>query len=102
MEVIYATPKIGLFIKKLDKKLSARVESTIDLLESYGHELRMPHAKPIGGGLHELRLIGRYHVRILYCMHDNAAYIVHIFEKKTSAIPRRDIDYALRIKKTLA
>lgn len=102
MEIIYATPKIGRFIKKLDPHLAQRVLNTIDLIELYGHELRMPHTKPISNGLHELRLIGGYHVRILYSMHADTAYILHIFEKKTSAILRKDIAYALRVKNSLA
>lgn len=102
MEVIYATPKIGQFIKKLDPHLAERVLNTIDLIELYGHTLQMPHTKPIGNGLHELRLTGGYHVRILYSMQAGTAYMLHIFEKKTSAIPRRDIAYALRVKNLLA
>ena len=102
MEVIYATSTIGRFIKKLDAQLAVRVEATIDLVEEYGHELRMPHAKPIGDGLHELRLVGGYQVRILYCMRGNTAYLLHILEKKTSAISGRDIEYARRVKNSLA
>ena len=33
MEIIYASKKIEAFIKKVDKKLGARIERTIDLLE---------------------------------------------------------------------
>lgn len=102
MEVIYATPKIGRFIRKLDPHLAERVLNTIDLIELYGHELRMSHTKPIGSGLHELRLVGGYKVRILYSMQENIAYILHVFDKKMSAIPQKDLEYALRIKNALA
>lgn len=102
MEIIYATSKVGRFIKQLDPHLAQRVLNTIDLIELYGHELRMPHAKPLGKGLHELRLIGGFHVRILYSMQGDTAYVLHIFEKKRPSISQREIAYAHRIKSSLA
>lgn len=33
----------------------AAADRTLARLEARGHELRMPHARPLGGGLHELR-----------------------------------------------
>jgi phage-related protein len=97
MEVIYAHSKIERFILGLDVVTIERVEKVIDMLEKYGNQLGYPHSKSIGNKLFELRVVGRRQIRILYTFHENRVYIIHIFFKKTWAIPKNEIDYALKI-----
>ncbi len=99
MEIIYASKKIEAFIKKVDKKLGARIERTIDLLEVCGNDIEFPHSKSIGRGLFELRTEGNPQVRIIFVFHKGQAYLLHIFMKKEQKIRKSDIDAALRVKK---
>ena len=99
MEIIYASKKIEAFIKKTDKKLSARIERSIDLLEVCGNDIEFPHSKSIGRGLFELRTEGNPQVRIIFVFHKGQAYLLHIFMKKEQKIRKSDIDAALRVKK---
>ncbi|PIR40228.1 MAG: hypothetical protein COV33_00850 [Candidatus Zambryskibacteria bacterium CG10_big_fil_rev_8_21_14_0_10_34_34] len=54
----------------------------------------MPYSKPLGKKLFELRIVGEIHVRFIYVFHDNKAWILHGFAKKTDKIPKKEIDYA--------
>jgi len=63
---IQVTNDVEDFIVALEKTTIARVLRTIDLLESVGHQLGMPHSKKIDRKLFELRVRGRQEVRIFY------------------------------------
>ena len=86
------------FIKTLDTRTKAKVSRVIDLLERYGNELRMPYSKPLAQGLFELRTRGRPAVRVIFVYRGHHAVLVHAFIKKSSTIPRADIEQALRNK----
>jgi len=94
-------PKVKKFITGLDDTLAYRVVSSIDFLERYGHKLEMPISKPLGQGLFELRITGNNHIRILYCFHKDAVYLLHAIMKKRQAIPREDIHVARKIMKQI-
>ena len=66
-------------------------------LKERGHELRRPHAAPLAGKLHELRVRhGRVNYRILYCFHGrDKAVLLHALTKEDS-IPDADIARATR------
>lgn len=53
MEIKYLDPDIEQFIRRLDKVSTAKLVRTIDLLERFGHALRMPHSKKIDDRLTE-------------------------------------------------
>lgn len=101
MEIIYWNKKVEKFITDLDRTISSRVISSVDLLEEYGHLLDMPDSKSLGNGLFELRIQGKIKVRILYIFHINKAFIIHGFIKKTWKIPLKDIRYARQIQKEI-
>jgi len=63
---ILVHPSVEKFLKNLDSNFASEVVSVVELLEIYGNNLSMPHAKPIGGGLWELRITGLRASRILY------------------------------------
>ena len=56
----------------------------------------MPHSRPLGGGLHELRsnLPGGRTARLLFFAAGSQLIIVVGFIKKTRATPRTEIDLA--------
>ncbi len=68
----------------------------VELLIEFGPDLRMPHSRPMGGGLFELRPRGREGIgRALYCfVAGRRVVILHAFGKKTRATPLRDLDIA--------
>jgi phage-related protein len=52
-------PVVQKFIDALPEISRTRIARNIDLLERYGTQLGMPHARPMGGGLLELRVRGK-------------------------------------------
>lgn len=102
MEVRYYTEDIKKFIFSLDKKTSADIVTLILLLHDCGSEIKMPYSKPLGGGLFELRKMGKRQIRVLYCFYGGDAFILHIFEKKSNSIPKKDLFLAKQRKASLA
>ncbi|MEK7584099.1 MAG: type II toxin-antitoxin system RelE/ParE family toxin [Patescibacteria group bacterium] len=95
IEVIYDDDVVR-FIATLDTRTKVKVVRVIDLLEKYGHTLRMPYSKPVASGLFELRTTGNIQARILFGYREERAVLLHAFIKKTNAIARTDIEKALR------
>lgn len=81
-------------VDALDPHLRANAYGLIELLEEYGGDLRMPIAKPIGGGLWELCSRTRPAIRILYGFCDNQAVLVYALKKQRPALLPRDIEFA--------
>ena len=97
MNIIYL-PKTADFVANLDGPLDGRVRRMIRLLETLGHELRMPFSKPVEDGIFELRIVGAVQIRLLYFFHKGQVVVVHAFFKKTEQLSRKDIEYALRMR----
>jgi len=93
---LFIHPSVEKFLKSLDNNFAAEVLSTIELLETYGKKLCMPHAKPIGGGLWELRITGKYSSRILYGFHKKSIILVVALKKQRMALPPGDVKVARR------
>jgi phage-related protein len=68
----------------------------LELLMAHGPNLRMPHSKPLGDGLFELRPKGKAGIgRVLYCYQvGQKIVILHVFIKKTQQTPARDLALA--------
>lgn len=98
MEVIYATDAVYDFFGSFEVSIRNRTERLVGMLRTYGHLLRLPHSRPIGSGLFELRLNGKHAVRLFYCYAGGSAYIVHAVVKKQGALLRSDIEYAQAIR----
>ncbi|MEK7463895.1 MAG: type II toxin-antitoxin system RelE/ParE family toxin [Patescibacteria group bacterium] len=101
MEVIYYNEKVKGFIRSLDAISASRTRKTIGLLEEYGNLIGMPDSKSLGGGLFELRTLGKKKVRILYIFHNGKVCIIHGFIKKAWKIDVKDIKYARRVQKEI-
>ena len=93
--------EVKTFLQTLEEKTFAKALRMIDLLEEFGINLRMPHSKPMGRGLHELRVRGSQEVRLIYAFRGNTAVIVYAFSKKSQRIPQREFEYAFKLLKGL-
>lgn len=88
------------FLYSLEPKLRAKAFRDIELLKSFGNELREPYVKPIKGhnnkGLYELRIKFSSDIaRIFYFTYCNNRYILlHGFIKKSTKTPPKEIDIA--------
>jgi len=82
------------FISSLDVSTRARTMRLIDLLEVYGNRLGLPYSKKITRQLYELRARGKNHIRIIYSFIGNDIFLLHGFKKKTSKIPKKELELA--------
>ncbi len=89
------------FIQKLDVKMRAKVFRTVGLLERFGSQLPLPHAKMLKdcSGLKELRVkLGSNIVRLFYFHYKDRVYVVTSgYVKKEQKTDRREIERAIRI-----
>lgn len=84
------------FIKCLDPNSASEMLRMVELLEIYGHSLSMPHTKPIGDGLLELRVVSKRPLRILYGFCNGKAVLVIALKKQRRALLLRDVKIAKR------
>lgn len=86
------------FIDKLQPTAQAKLGHHLELLEEYGNQLGMPHAKSLGGGLLELRVRGKrgmQEVRVFYAFAiGKRIYLLHGFVKKSQETPKKELDIA--------
>lgn len=67
----------------------------------FGWPVGMPLCRALGNGLWEVRSSlpqGRI-ARVIFCIHDQQAILLHGFMKKTQKTPKPDIDLAMRRKR---
>jgi phage-related protein len=98
-ETVSGQPVVQRFIDCLPKIPHAKLMRQIDLLEACGPDLGMPHTKPMGDGLIELRARGKLEVRVLYVFaRGRRIYLLHGFIKKSPTTPRNELRIALKRK----
>lgn len=70
----------------------------VELLMEFGPGLMMPHSRPMGDGLFELRPRGREGIgRAMYCfVVGQRVVVLHAFAKKTQTTPKSDLATARR------
>ena len=105
--LFYETPAgncpVKAFIRRLSATKKAATIEEIDLLEEFGVDLGMPHARPLSDGLWELR--GRAAdglTRIIYFAPSKAKHafvLLHGVEKDQRTISKTDRQTALKRKK---
>ena len=82
------------FINKLSAKDRAKISNDLRLLEEFGPNLGIPHARHIEGKLWELRPGDN---RLFYFLYlDGKFVILHGFRKQTMKTPEKEIATALR------
>ena len=94
--VEYFHPRVLAAIEAWPVDIVADYAHLIELLMEYGPDLRMPHAKPMGEGLFELRPKGRSGIgRAFYCyLVGKRVVVLHAFIKKTPQTPDKELRLA--------
>lgn len=89
------------FILSLDSKMQAKMFRELDLLETFGNQLREPHSKPLGDGIYEIRAkVASDITRVLYFFVVNKKIILtNGFVKKTHKTPDNEIALAKKYRK---
>ena len=89
------------FILSLDAKMQAKMFRELELLETFGNELREPHSKPLGDGIYEIRAkVASDITRVLYFFVVNKKIILtNGFVKKTQKMPDSEITLAKKYRK---
>ena len=81
------------FLLSLDKKMRAKMITTIGILQDNGYELREPYSKHLSEGIFELRAkVGSDIARVLYFFFiDRRIILTNGFIKKTQKTPTKEI-----------
>ncbi len=97
-EIIYFNSTVKKSVETLPKGLYARFLRMVTMMRENGPNLGMPHTKPMGDGLFEMRLRAMEGIaRIFYCtIIGNRIYLLHSIIKKTERTPKIDLDIAKR------
>lgn len=86
-------------LRRSDRRAYESCVAAIERLAESGHELRRPVADFLRDGIHELRIRkGRVNYRILYFFHGRDLAILNHALTKEDAIPKTDLERALRRK----
>jgi phage-related protein len=102
-KVTFCNVRVEREILALPDGLLARFLRCAERLEAFGPDLGMPHTRPMGRGLFELRLKATEGIgRVLYCTVSGRRIVVlHQFVKKTQKTPAREIALTRRRMKEL-
>lgn len=91
-ETVRGRKPVGEFFDGLKSKDAVDFAAVVRALGDLGSELRLPHSKPLGGGLFELRA-GR--VRVFYVFRGaKRAVLVHAYLKQGQKTPKSELDVA--------
>jgi phage-related protein len=84
------------WVDTLPDKDHARIRRGFDMLERFGVQLVMPHARHLRGKLFELRVaVGRRDYRVLYfAVAGRRLILLHGFAKSTPKTPARELAIA--------
>lgn len=81
--------------------MQAKMFRELELLETFGNELREPHSKPLGDGIYEVRAKFASDItRVLYFfVVDKKIILTNGFVKKTQKTPVNEIELAKKYRK---
>jgi phage-related protein len=87
-----------------NSKVQAKLLHVFELLEELGIEVGMPHVKPLGDKLYEIRIRvdssacakgDRHNFRVIYFAYTDRRFILlHGFQKKTQKTPSKELEMA--------
>lgn len=97
-KVTFYSPRLEEEILRLPAGFLARFVRYAERMEVYGPDLGMPHTRPMGRGLFELRLkAGEGIARVFYCtVVGRRIVMLHQFTKKSEKTPRKELEIARR------
>jgi phage-related protein len=92
----YFHPRVLAEIESWPSDTLADYARIAELLMEHGPNLRLPHSRPFGGGLFELRPRGKSGIgRALYCfLAGQRVVVLHAFIKKSPQTPDRELKLA--------
>jgi phage-related protein len=97
--IVIAADSVGREIRSLSPGHQADFLRIGELLCRYGpQEVRMPHVRPLGDKLWEMRLRDASGIAraIYFTTSGRRIVVLHAFEKRTQKTPRRSLDLAKR------
>jgi len=85
-------------IRRLPKADRVEIGHTLRLVQEEGPDIGMPFTEPVTGELSVIRVrVGRTRWRLFFFCHvGRELVILHVFAKKTRALPQREIETAER------
>jgi phage-related protein len=88
------------FLDSLPAKMRIKAIDSLDLLEEYGNQLRLPYSKALSDGLFELRIKFSSDItRIFYFFYiGNKIVVTNGFVKKTQKTPQTELAKAQKYK----
>ena len=97
-KIDYYSQQVQDFVDGMPMGIKASYAKLTELLSEFGMDLRMPHSRPMGDGLFELRPKGKEGIgRVFYCMLISKRIVMlHGFIKKTEETPRKELNIAQR------
>lgn len=91
------------WIDTLGYEPKAELFRVFEMLQKYGTQLGLPFIRPLESKIYEVRVKDRSGIyRVLYFAHSDKTFVMlHGFQKKTQATPRKELDIALKRMKEL-
>lgn len=84
------------WLKDFNKEERQIIDGSIKYTQ-YSWPWKMPHVKPLGGGLMEIRIkLKNKQVRIFFILDDSIIVLLHGFVKKTQKTPNNEMEIALK------
>ncbi len=95
-KVTFYSSRVEAEIQALSAGFVARFTRYAERMEIYGPDLGMPHTRPMGEGLFELRLKAAEGIaRVFYCtIVGRRIVMLHQFVKKTEKTPKKEMKIA--------
>ena len=95
-KVTFYSARVEAEINALPAGLVARFVRYGERIEIYGPDLGMPHTRPMGDGLFELRLKAAEGIaRVFFCtVVERQIVVLHQFVKKSEKTPKRELNIA--------
>lgn len=94
--VVFFSDRVEAEINSLPASFVARFVRYAERMEIYGPNLGMPHTRPMGDGLFELRLKAAEGIaRVFFCtVVGRQVVVLHQYVKKSEKTPKRELKIA--------
>ena len=97
-DVVFYNRRVADWAGELPVGIRASFTRIVELVSVCGLHVDMPHVRPLGDGLYEIRAKGREGIaRAFHCLvKGNRIVILHGFVKKTEKTPHHEMEIARR------